>query len=135
MRLLWQLVILMIFFLMQACASSRIAEQLQSGKISFEDGNFKSAFHKLLPLASKGNAEAEYAVGYMYYYGYGTSENQESGVFWINKSAEQHYQPAIQALNIIKQNKVSGQPIQQLTEEQSIKEDSEKVLRALKENP
>jgi DamX protein len=136
MRILGRLVILiMLFFLLQACASTRISEQLQSGKISFEDGNFKSAFHKLLPLASEGNAEAEYAVGYMYYYGYGTAHDEESGIFWMKKAAEQHYQPAIQALSIIKQNKVSTEPTQQLSAERSIKEDSAKVLQALAESP
>jgi septal ring-binding cell division protein DamX len=120
--------------MLQACASTRISEQLQSGKISFEDGNFKSAFHKLLPLACEGNAEAEYAIGYMYYYGYGTAQDEESGIFWMKKAAEQHYQPAIQALSIIKQNKVSEEPTQQLSAERSIKEDSAKVLQALAEN-
>jgi septal ring-binding cell division protein DamX len=108
-----------------------MAEQLRSGQVSFEDGNFKSAFHKLLPLASEGNVEAEYAVGYMYYYGYGVTQDTESGLFWIEKSAAKQYQPAIKALAIIKENKVSEEPTQQLTAEQSIKEESDEVLKAL----
>lgn len=135
MRILGQFIILVtVFVMLQACASSRIAEQLQSGKISFEDGNFKSAFHKLLPLASEGNAEAEYAIGYMYYYGYGTTQDAESGLFWMNKAADQRYQPAIKAIAVIKQNKVSEEPTQQLTAERSIKEDSDEVLKALAQN-
>jgi hypothetical protein len=123
-----------IFFGLQGCASSRAAEELQSGKISFDNGNFKSAFHKLLPLASEGNAAAEYAIGYMYYYGYGTTQDSESGLFWMHKSAEQNYQPAIKALEIIKQNKVSEEPTQQLTAEESIKTMSDQILRTLASN-
>lgn len=135
MRILGQvIVIMMVSLMLQACASSRVAEQLQSGKISFEDGNFKSAFHKLLPLASDGNASAEYAIGYMYYYGYGTHQDTESGLFWMRKSAEQQYQPAIKALQIISENKVSEEPTQQLTAEQSVKIESNQILRALTEN-
>jgi septal ring-binding cell division protein DamX len=132
MRILGRIVILItVFVMLQACASTRIAEQLQSGKVSFEDGNFKSAFHKLLPLASEGNAAAEYAVGYMYYYGYGTTQDTESGLFWMNKAAEQKYEQAEKALAIIKQNKVSPEPIQQMTAERSVAEDSDEVLHAL----
>jgi septal ring-binding cell division protein DamX len=135
MRILRRSVILIMLFLMlQACASTRIAEQLQSGKISFEGGNFKSAFHKLLPLASEGNAQAQYAVGYMYYYGYGTAQDEESGIFWMKKAAGQHDQTAIEALKIIKRNKISEEPTQQLTAERSIKEDSDKILQALADN-
>ena len=135
MRILGQfIVIMMISLMIQSCASSRMAEELQSGKISFEDGNFKSAFHKLLPLASDGNASAEYAIGYMYYYGYGTHQDTESGLFWMRKSAEQQYQPAIKALQIISQNKVSEEPTQQLTAAQPVKIDSNQILRALTEN-
>jgi hypothetical protein len=134
-KMLKQLFILTVLFLaLFGCASSRMAEQLQSGKISFEDGNFKSAFHKLLPLASEGDASAEYAVGYMYYYGYGTQQDNESGLFWMRKSAEQHYKPAIKALEIISQNKTSEEPTQQLTAKQSVNIDSNQLLRSLTEN-
>lgn len=89
-----------------ACAGPRMAEELQGGKASFESGYYKEAFHQLLPLAVKGNAEAQYAVGYMYYYGYGVPEDTESGMFWMSKAADQHYSPAIQALQIIHQHHI-----------------------------
>jgi septal ring-binding cell division protein DamX len=76
---------------------------LQSGKVSFISGDFKSAFHQLLPLAAEGIPQAEYGVGYMYYYGYGVTQDSESGIFWMNKAATAHYAPAIRALAAIQE--------------------------------
>jgi TPR repeat protein len=93
---------------LQACTSTIQSAKLQEGKSSFESGDFKEAFHRLLPLASEGNAHAEYAVGYMYYYGYGVPVDAESGIFWMQKSANQNYAPAIKALGLIANNKSKG---------------------------
>lgn len=71
------------------------------GKRYFEKGFYKRAMHELLPLACDGNAEAQYAVGYMYYYGYGVAQDTDTGCFWIHRSAEQGYKPAIKALPLI----------------------------------
>ncbi len=99
--------ILIIFFssLLLACASARMAEEVQSGKVAFDSGNFKQAFIQLLPLAVKCSPEAQYAVGYMYYYGIGIEAHKESGLFWINQAAKQMYRPAIKALILIEKNK------------------------------
>ncbi len=77
---------------------------MQQGKRSFQAGDYKNAFHCLLPVAARGNRDAQYAVGYMYYYGYGVSEDSESGIFWMERSAEQNFEPARKALNLIRQN-------------------------------
>jgi septal ring-binding cell division protein DamX len=88
--------------MLTACAGPKMAQDLQSGKSSFENGYYKEAFRQLLPLAAMGKAEAQYAVGYMYYYGYGIPEDCESGVFWMMKAAEQNYPPAVKALLVLK---------------------------------
>ncbi|MEO8402159.1 MAG: hypothetical protein ABI597_10260 [Gammaproteobacteria bacterium] len=87
-----------------ACASPHMSQELEGGKVSFQAGYYKEAFHKLLPIAVQGRPEAQYAVGYMYYYGYGVPEDTESGIFWMHKAAEQNYVPAIQALEVIHQS-------------------------------
>jgi hypothetical protein len=87
---------------MQGCASTIMSQQLQAGKVAFADANFKKAFHELLPVAAYGNPQAQYAVGYMYYYGFGVPHDAESGLFWMNRSAAQHYGPAIKALEVIR---------------------------------
>lgn len=87
-----------------ACSTTpmRTQQELARGKSNFESGLFRDAFHQLLPPATEGNREAQYAVGYMYYYGYGVAEDRETGIFWIQKSASQQYQPAIDALTAIR---------------------------------
>lgn len=96
--------------MLQSCASSpQMSQELQSGKLTFEAGNYNQAFHQLLPIAVNGRREAQYAVGYMYYYGYGTPQDTELGLYWIGQSVQQQYPPAIAALGVIQQNE--GRPI------------------------
>lgn len=71
---------------------------LQQGQRYFETGFYKHAMKELLPLACDGIPEAQYAVGYMYYYGYGVAQDTEVGHFWIERSASKGYEPAIVAL-------------------------------------
>jgi TPR repeat protein len=78
---------------------------LEQGKRYFDQGYFKSAMHTLLPLACDGDPEAQYAVGYMYYYGYGVAQDTDVGYFWICRSANQHFLPAIKALELIERDK------------------------------
>lgn len=95
-------VIGLICVLLQSCVSTTMMQQMQAGKISFTDGNYKIAFRQLLPVAVYGRREAQYAVGYMYYYGYGVPRDTESGLFWMSKAAEQQYCPAAKALMLIR---------------------------------
>lgn len=81
--------------------TTKQASELQQGKREFSQGMYKRARMWLLPLAVDGNAEAQYGIGYMYYYGYGVQQDTDTGLFWISRSADQHYPPAIQALGVI----------------------------------
>lgn len=83
----------------------RVQSELQQGKRNFEQGYYRRAMSDLLPLACDGVPEAQYAVGYMYYYGYGVSQDTEVGHFWIKRSADQNYAPAIKALQVIEKDK------------------------------
>src|SRR5436190_20183950 len=96
-----------------SCASTSSSwREMQAGKKAFEQGYYKDAFHRLLPLAVNGNPQAQYAVGYMYYYGYGVPEDTESGMFWMNKAAEQHFPPAMTALDLIHQHDIEEKQAQ-----------------------
>lgn len=52
--------------------------------------------------AAQGNADAEYALGYMYYYGKGLPRDEESARMWIGKAAAQGQPQATQALQLLK---------------------------------
>lgn len=85
----------------QGKPSTRVMAELQQGKRYFEQGYYKRAMQELLPLACDGNPEAQYAVGYMYYYGYGVAQDTDVGYFWMKRAADQGYPPAIKALTMI----------------------------------
>lgn len=81
--------------------SPLVMSELQQGKRYFDDGYYKKALHELWPLAADGRAEAQYAIGYMYYYGLGVAQDTETGYFWIRRAADKGYPPAIKALGMI----------------------------------
>ena len=93
---------LLLAILLAACTSVRTTQEIQMGKTNFEAGYYRDSFRQLLPAAIQGNPQAQYAIGYMYFYGYGVPLDTETGIFWIKKSAEQQYVPAVQALETIR---------------------------------
>jgi len=88
----------LVLFCLAGCMSSQM--QLQQGQKAFELQHYDESFKLLLPLAQEGNTEAQYAVGYSYYYGKGVVEDQAKGQYWINKAASKGYPLAIRALEI-----------------------------------
>lgn len=82
-----------------ACASD--AEKLAQGRSDLESQNYAQAYKTLLPLAEDGNADAQYAVGYLYYYGQGVKENPAEAKRWMRKAASQGQPLAIQALKLM----------------------------------
>lgn len=88
---------------------------LQQGERFFRSGYYKKAMHVLLPLACDGVADAQYAVGYMYYYGLGVTQDSDVGYIWIRRAADQHFQPAIDALHLIETCQNNGDKIPQVT--------------------
>jgi TPR repeat protein len=85
--------------------SLRATSELEQGQRYFKDGYYRKALHVLLPLACDGVPEAQYAVGYLYYYGFGVGQDTDTGYFWIKRSADKGYQPAIVAMQTMEKDK------------------------------
>lgn len=100
MRIVRYLIILLTLSL-SGCHAIHHAEQFRQGKEYFLRGDFKKSFHCLLPVAYYGKPAAQYAVGYMYFYGYGIYSDEESGMFWMNLAASRCYLPAMEALSLL----------------------------------
>lgn len=81
--------------------NTQTAQIINEAKVAYGKNNFKKAKLLLLPLAEKGDALAQYEVGYLYYYGLGTSINHKKAKGWIRLAASNGYQPAIKALKIL----------------------------------
>ena len=73
----------------------------ENGKINFQHQNYGVAFKQLLPAAYHGQAQAQYAIGYMYYYGLGTTKDKNAAIQWMRKAAHNHNLAAKQALALI----------------------------------
>ncbi len=50
---------------------------LKEGIRSFQVQDYRQAFIRLKPAAEHGQPDAQYAIGYMYYYGQGVVEDRE----------------------------------------------------------
>lgn len=103
------LIILLSFSLLSCASKGPLSlvqiSRLEQGKSFFDQGYYKKAMRQLLPLACDGVPDAQYAVGYMYYYGMGVTQDTDVGYFWIKRAAEHRYVTAMKALESIDRNK------------------------------
>ena len=84
-----------------ACTSNM---NLQEGIKSFQIQDYRQAFIRLRPAAEKGVPEAQYAVGYMYYYGQGVIENRQKAWYWITAAANNGNEDAQRAMRLLQKN-------------------------------
>lgn len=84
---------------LSACATSRHAAL--EGQHYFNKHAYPQAFKALLPAAKHGDADAQYALGYMYYYGYGIGRDVKLAEYWFREGAKQGQGKAIAALSMI----------------------------------
>lgn len=90
---------------LSACQSNqkKPEQKINMGRSYFVKHQYAKAFEKLLTPAKDGVASAQYAIGYMYFYGKGVPQNKPEGKRWIEKAAKQHYALAEAALKVINQ--------------------------------
>lgn len=101
MRILLRLAMLGILILSLSACLAR--HNLQEGINNFLHQEYRQAFVRLKPEAERGNPEAMYAVGYMYYYGAGVVEDRRRACMWISQAAKAGHPKAIAALKILKE--------------------------------
>src|SRR5579862_7032168 len=54
-----------------------------------ERGDFATAIRLWRPLADQGNADAQYALGVIYYFGQGVPHDCAAAASWFRKAADQ----------------------------------------------
>lgn len=72
--------------------------QLIQGREDFLQGHYREAFKELLPPAQQCEPSAEYAIGYMYFYGKGIMTDIEMAQLWMRRAARHGYPLAPAAL-------------------------------------
>ncbi len=90
--------------LLSGCVTSGL--NLREGIKSFQVQDYRQAFIRLKPEAEKGQPDAEYAIGYMYYYGQGVVEDRKQAWFWITRAAKAGQADAQQAAKILGKKRV-----------------------------
>jgi uncharacterized protein len=63
--------------------------QWQEGIAAYKLGNYPNAFAKLNPLAAKGDVDAQFFLGVMYFRGQGVEQDFQQSLKWYLKAAEQ----------------------------------------------
>ncbi len=97
MRILLRWLIVALSSCLSSCSAINYLN-LQEGIRSFEVQDYRHAFIRLKPAAERGQPDAQYAVGYMYYYGQGVVENRTKALEWIKRAAKAGQPDAIEAL-------------------------------------
>ena len=62
---------------------------LAEGDAAYENKDYTTALYKFKPLASQGNASAQYRLGIMYANGQGVAQDAIEAVMWYRLAAEQ----------------------------------------------
>ena len=68
------------------------------GEAAYEKADYKTALAAWQPLADKGDADAQHALGIMYLHGYGVAPDPDQAVKWLTKSCLQGNVHACDAL-------------------------------------
>lgn len=87
-------------FILLACVNMS-NYNFKEGIGCFRAENYRKAFIRLLPEAQRGQCDAQYAVGYMYYYGQGVVEDRKKAWYWINRAASNGQPEALAAVQIL----------------------------------
>ncbi len=98
MKKLWVLG-LFLSLLLGCSTQAKKEDPMVQARAAFQQGDYQHSASLLMPLAQKGNAEAQYAVGYQLFYGLGVKRDKTQGYFWMQQSAAQGYTPAREALS------------------------------------
>jgi len=59
------------------------------GKAAYDRGDYATAYKEFKSLADRGNADAQFALGKMYFYGQGVPQDYAQAVNWFRKAADQ----------------------------------------------
>lgn len=67
---------------------SSVASSLTDAYNAYINGDFDTALSLITPLAEKGDAEAQYVLGYMYETGHVAPQNSTEAARWFRKAAD-----------------------------------------------
>ncbi len=87
-------VCLLVFILIIFISSYSFGNDFQEGLDAIHETNYEKALKKLMPLAARGHAAAQYNLGVMYEWGNGVSKDNSQAMKWYRLSAELSHRDA-----------------------------------------
>jgi len=75
-------------------SSYSFANDFQEGLDAIHETNYEKALEKLMPLAAKGHAAAQYNLGVMHEWGNGVPKDNNQAIKWYRLSAELSHRDA-----------------------------------------
>jgi TPR repeat protein len=91
-------------FVLTGCSSNPKSELddpaviMQQAHDAYASQDYKKVFQLVFPLASAGNDQAQYTLGYLFFHGLGTAKNERQAMNWIQRAAAQGNKKALHAL-------------------------------------
>src|SRR6266567_2745937 len=89
---------ILLFFVLILLAASIAYADINEAYSALGKGNYSQAFSMFKNYAEQGDAEAQYALGLLYYDGKGVNQDFQQSAKWIRKAAEQELADAQLAL-------------------------------------
>lgn len=85
-----------------AAASLTVAAQnLDDARAAYEREDYGTAFKLYSSSANKGTAEAQYRIGLMYKFGWGTERDPKAAADWLRRAADQQHGEAQAELGVL----------------------------------
>jgi len=81
-----------IFYLAVFCIAlpaTAFADEMSRGLSAYQAGRYQEAYQSWLPLAQKGDANAQYNLGLLYRNGQGVKQDDRQALVWFSQAAQQ----------------------------------------------
>lgn len=103
--ILTQVLLLVLSFLLGGCLGIEHASshELEIAKWHFDREQYAAVKKTVIRFANKDYPDAQYMLGYMYFYGKAVPVNRKLAGEYLKKSAAQKYPPAVMAMHIVQE--------------------------------
>jgi V8-like Glu-specific endopeptidase len=78
-----------LLILVLALIGPAMAAELDDAVAAAHGGDYATALRRLSPLAEKGDARAQFDIGFMHAYGWGVQRDSAAAIAWYRKAADQ----------------------------------------------
>jgi len=107
MKLVKIVTFLLMAFAIAGCVSKKENPQIEIAKLDYIRQDYEAAAMHLWPLVQQGDPDAEYALGYLYFYGKGVPQDVLKGRELIQRAAEKSNVQALKAIDMMAQHEAS----------------------------